>query len=202
VLCFASPEKNDLASNQAANQKIILVVGDSLSSAYNLPEEQGWVHLLSRRLQQSASTRGFLVVNSSVGGATTAAALQRLPALLKQHSPSLVLLEIGANDGLQGKPVPYITDNLVRLIELSRNSGAQVILIGVQLPPNYGARYTKPFFDQYEMLAQKYQLPLVPFLLEGVAGDNSLMQPDRLHPTAAAQPRVLENVWAILKQHL
>lgn len=189
-------------ADQTAAPRTLLVVGDSLSAAYNLAEEQGWVYLLQQRLQQSKYRSKYTIVNSSVSGATSAAALQRLPALLKQYSPSLVILEIGANDGLQGKPVSHITNNLSRLIEMCLQADARVILTGIQLPPNYGARYTQPFFKQYASLAEKYQLPLVPFLLEGVAGNNMLMQPDRLHPTAAAQARVLDNVWAILKQQL
>jgi len=182
--------------------KTLLIVGDSLSAAYNLAEQQGWVYLLQQRLAQSEAYQHYNVINASVGGATSAAALQRLPALLKTHQPDLVILEIGANDGLQGKPVPYITNNLKQLIEQSINSGADVILVGIRLPPNFGKRYTEPFFAQYAALAEEYQLPLVPFLLEGVAGNNALMQADRLHPTAKAQPLILDNVWPILEGEL
>lgn len=195
VLRLASP-------TSAAEAPVILVVGDSLSAAYNLAEEQGWVHLLEQRLSTQASFKHYKVVNASVGGATSSAALQRLPALLKLHEPQVTLLEMGANDGLQGKPVPYITQNLSKLIELCRASKSKVVLIGIRLPPNYGRRYTDPFFDQYAQLADKYQLPLVPFLLEGIAGDNTLMQSDRLHPTAKAQAQILENVWPILQSVL
>lgn len=183
---------------------MILVVGDSLSAAYNLAEKEGWVHLLNQRLGGSEDPvlSRYRVVNASVGGATSSAALQRLPALLAAHTPDIVILEIGGNDGLQGKPVPYITRNLEQLIVLSRQAGAQVLLTGIRLPPNFGQRYTDPFFNQYAQLAEKYQLPLVPFLLEGVAGNDALMQQDRIHPTAEAQSRILDNVWPILQKLL
>ena len=180
--------------------KKLLVVGDSLSAAYNLAEEQGWVALLAKRLQERES--GYQAINASVGGATSAAALQRLPSLLDLHKPALVILEMGANDGLQGKPVSYISANLKHLIELCLARGIRVVMVGIQLPPNYGKRYTAPFYNQYAQLAEKYQLPLVPFLLEGVAGNNALMQADRLHPTAEAQPIILETVWRILEEEL
>lgn len=182
---------------------VLLVVGDSLSAAYNLAEEKGWVYLLAQRVNKHPTFKqSYRVVNASVGGATSAAALQRLPALLKEHSPAMVLLEMGANDGLQGKPIPYITANLSKLIDLCRDYDAKVVLVGIRIPPNYGKRYTEPFFNQYAALAQKYQLPLVPFLLDGVVGNSELMQNDRLHPTAEAQPQILETVWSILKDVL
>lgn len=182
---------------------VLLVVGDSLSAAYNLAEEQGWVSLLEQKLNKHPNFKhSYRVVNASVGGATSAAALQRLPSLLKAYSPRVVILEMGANDGLQGKPVPYITNNLSQLIDLCLERKAKVVLIGIRIPPNYGKRYTEPFFNQYAELAHKYQLSLVPFLLEGVAGDSQLMQQDRLHPTAEAQSLALDNVWVILKDVL
>ena len=187
----------------APSSKPLLIVGDSLSAAYNLAEEQGWVHLLQQRLKTDEQYRGlYTVVNASAGGATSAAALQRLPALLILHQPAIVVLEMGANDGLQGKPIAYITQNLRELIILSQQAGAKVVLTGIRIPPNFGKRYTEPFFNQYSALAVEYSLPLVPFLLAGVAGDSSLMQADRLHPTAEAQPIVLDNVWPILKEVL
>ncbi|WP_083607980.1 arylesterase [Teredinibacter haidensis] len=185
-----------------AEQKLnLLVVGDSLSAAYNLAEEQGWVYLLQQRIDlQSEYGARYRVVNASVGGATSAAALQRIPSLLQQYQPHIVILEMGANDGLQGKPIPYITRNLGKLIELSQKAGAKVVLTGIHLPPNYGKRYTEPFFNQYKLLSREYDLPLVPFLLEDVATHNHLMQADRLHPTAEAQSIVLDNVWVILEK--
>lgn len=178
----------------------ILVLGDSLSAAYNMPREAGWVNLLRERLQQVMP--GTTVVNGSVSGATTAAGLQVLPRHLQEHNPTLVILELGANDGLQGKPIPYITRNLQRMIDLARKAGADVVLVGVRLPPNYGAGYTEPFFNQYAQLAENYQLAYVPFILDGVAGNDSLMQEDGLHPVAAAQPKVLANVWPAVAREL
>lgn len=180
---------------------VILVVGDSLSAAHNLAAEQGWVALLQERLAspQHNGFQQYQVVNASVGGATTSAALQRLPSLLAEYSPAVVVLEIGGNDGLQGKPVPYITRNLETLIKLSKQHAAKVVLTGIRIPPNLGQRYTEPFFNQYAALAEKYQLALVPFLLEGVATKPELMQADRIHPTAEAQPIILDNLWPILQ---
>lgn len=178
----------------------ILVLGDSLSAAYNIPREAGWVNLLRNKLQ--AILPNMTITNASVSGATTAAGLQLLPTHLQRHQPTLVILELGANDGLQGKPISYVTANLKRLIELSLESGAEVILVGVQLPPNYGAGYTRPFFDQYAELSREYSLTYVPFILEGVAGRDELMQEDGLHPEAQAQPRVLANLWPAIVETL
>ncbi len=176
--------------------KKVLVLGDSLSAAYKLPAERGWVYLLQQRLRdQGAATQ---VVNASVSGATTAAGLQILPGALATHSPDVVLIELGANDGLQGKPVPYIRKNLQQLITLAQATGAKVVLLGVRLPPNFGARYTEPFFAQYAALAVQNNLTLVPFILKGVAGQSGLMMEDGLHPNAEGQLHVLENVWAEL----
>ncbi len=178
----------------------ILVLGDSLSAAYNIPREAGWVNLLRNKLQTILPSAS--ITNASVSGATTAAGLQLLPAHLQRHQPTLVILELGANDGLQGKPIPYITANLKRLIELSLESGAEVILVGVRLPPNYGAGYTKPFFNQYGELSREYSLSYVPFILEDVAGRDELMQEDGLHPKAQAQPQVLANLWPAIVETL
>lgn len=178
----------------------ILVVGDSLSAAYKLAEDQGWVHLMAERLKQKKPA--VTVVNASVSGATTAGGLQLLPTALKDHQPDLVILELGANDGLQGKPVPYIRRNLQKLIKTSLDSGAKVVLVGIKLPPNFGSRYTEPFYAQYAQLAEEFELARVPFLLEGVAGDSDLMMSDGLHPNAKAQPKVLENVWPVVKNLL
>jgi len=136
---------------------------------------------------------------SGLRGATTAAGLQTLPVALKKHQPDIVILEMGGNDGLQGKPVALIKRNLEQLIKISQDAGARVLLIGMRLPPNLGSRYTEPFFQQYAELAKKYQLAYIPFLLEGVAGNEQLMQADGIHPTAQAQERILENVWPTLE---
>lgn len=183
-----------------ARAATLLVMGDSLSAGYGIDAQDGWVQLLAERLaQQDASHR---VINASISGETSRGGLDRLPALLEEHQPALVLLELGANDGLRGYPVPRITSNLSRMIELSQRAGAQVILLGIQLPPNMGARYTEPFFDQYASLAEQYDLRYLPFLLEGVALTDALMQDDGLHPTAAAQPLVLDNVWPLVQSAL
>jgi len=140
----------------------------------------------------------YHVVNGSVSGETTAGGLARLPAVLNTSKPDLVLLELGGNDGLRGLPVRTIRQNLRQMIELSQAAGARVLLIGIQIPPNYGPRYTEPFYDQYEELAREYGLTLIPFLLEGIAENSTLMQDDGIHPTAEAQPMIVDNVWPVL----
>lgn len=181
----------------AAQQPLLMVMGDSLSAAYNLPVESGWVSLLEQRLQQQGYS--WRVVNASVSGETTGGGLTRLPELLRQHQPKIVLLELGANDGLRGQPPQRITANLNQMIQLSQEAGAEVLLLGILLPPNYGPRYLQQFEQIYPQLAKQHQLPLVPFLLEGVADNPALMQQDGLHPTAEAQPRILDTVWVELK---
>ncbi len=176
--------------------KKILVVGDSLSAAYKLPSEKGWVHLMQQKLSETHPA--YQVINASISGATTAAGFSVMKKSLALHQPDIVILELGANDGLQGKPVSYIQNNLDELISMAKQSGATVLLLGIRLPPNFGSRYTQPFFEQFGVLAKKHQLPLVPFLLEGVAGRPEFMMQDGLHPTADAQPLVLENVWPML----
>ncbi|WP_036240529.1 arylesterase [Marinospirillum insulare] len=180
----------------AAERPVILVMGDSLSAAYNIPTSAGWVSLLEERLKKRTD---WQVINASISGETTSGGLTRLPALLRQHQPSLVLLELGANDGLRGLPPQLITNNLEKMLTLSEESGAKVMLIGILLPPNYGPAYLAKFEQTYPQLAKKHQLPLLPFLLEGVADQPSLMQEDGLHPTAEAQPKILENLWVELK---
>lgn len=181
----------------AAQQPLLMVMGDSLSAAYNLPVESGWVSLLEQRLQQQGYS--WRVVNASVSGETTGGGLTRLPELLRQHQPQIVLLELGANDGLRGQPPQRITANLDQMIQLSQEAGAEVLLLGILLPPNYGPRYLQQFEQIYPQLAKQHQLPLVPFLLEGVADNPALMQQDGLHPTAEAQSRILDTVWVELK---
>lgn len=181
----------------ARDRHTVLVLGDSLSAAYSMPAEEGWVSLLQMRIekQELAAT----VVNASVSGATTAAGLQIATGALEEHQPTIVLLQLGANDGLQGKPLNYIRQNLVRLIAMSKEAGAEVVLLGVRIPPNYGDAYAIPFFEQYSELAKEHELALVPFFLEGIAGNPDLMMTDGLHPRSLAQPMVLDNVWPVLK---
>lgn len=185
----------------AGSEVKIVVMGDSLSAAYYIPLESGWVSLLDQRLQKKGNLQVKLI-NSSISGATTAAGLQTLPALLRNEKPQLVILEMGGNDGLQGKPISLITKNLEKLILHARAADAEVLLIGMRLPPNLGSRYTEPFFQQYAQLAEKYHLAYVPFLLEGVAGNAKLMQEDGVHPTEHAQALLLDNVWPTLEKLL
>lgn len=182
---------------QSAVAGTVLIVGDSISAAFGLDTRAGWVALLEKRLAQ----QGFddKVVNASITGDTSANGLARLPAQLAAHKPDLVLLELGGNDGLRGMPVAQLQQNLASMIDLSRKAGAEVLLLGMQLPPNYGARYTKAFAQVYQTLADEKKVALVPFLLEGVGGVPTLMQADGVHPTAGAQAKLLENVWPTLK---
>lgn len=175
----------------------ILVLGDSLSAGYGVPEGRGWVALMRQRVEQRLP--GTEVINASISGETTQGGLTRLPALLSRHKPDLVVVELGANDGLRGTPLPLIRQNLLQLIRLSQDAGARVLLIGMRLPPNYGPRYTDGFHKLFADVAQARQVPDVPFLMDGVALDRSLLQSDGLHPTEAAQPRLLENVWPYLE---
>lgn len=180
-------------------QPKILVFGDSLSAAYGIPREQGWVTLLQQQLEQQSLNHQ--VVNASISGETTSGGLSRLKPLLNQHQPDLVLIELGANDGLRGLPIVDMRRNLTAMIEMSQQAGAKVALIGILIPPNYGPRYTQEFRETYTMLARQYKLPLVPFLLDGIAGKADLILDDGLHPTSAAQAIILENVWKVLAPH-
>ena len=174
----------------------ILVVGDSLSAAYRIPETRSWVALLARRLPDRR------IVNASISGETSAGGRARLPGLLARFAPRIVVIELGANDGLRGQPIDRLRENLAAMIRQARDHGAAALLVGMELPPNYGRRYTTAFRRVYRELARAYRVPLVPFLLAGVATVPSLMQADGLHPTAAAQPRILETVWPVLEELL
>jgi len=183
------------ADSGVADTKL-LVVGDSLSAAYNLAFEDGWVHRLGLRL--SASDCPVTVVNAAISGETSAGGLARLPKLLDDHQPAIVMIELGGNDGLRGFPVGDLRDNLDAMIRLSREAGAKVLLLGIQIPTNYGRRYTEALAGVYPDLAESHGLPLVPFLLEGVVGQPGMLQADGIHPTAAAQPTLVDNVWPAL----
>ncbi|BAU74785.1 arylesterase [Metapseudomonas furukawaii] len=182
---------------QEAMAGTVLVVGDSISAALGLESSQGWVSLLEKRLVEKGYDKQ--VVNASISGDTSAGGLSRLPALLAEHKPELVIIELGGNDGLRGQPPAQLQQNLAGMIDSSRAQGAAVLLLGMRLPPNYGARYTSAFAKVYSDLAEQKQVPLVPFFLEGVGGVPELMQPDGIHPQANAQPRLLENVWPTLE---
>ncbi len=174
----------------------MLVFGDSLSAAHGLRADQGWVALLQKRLQQEGY--GYQVVNASVSGETTAGGKARLPRALAQHKPAVVVLELGANDGLRGLPLKDARENLEAMIDASRHAGARVLLLGILIPPNYGPKYSSGFADMYKRIARERKLPLVPFLLDGVALNPDLMQQDGLHPKAEGEPQVLDNVWPYL----
>ncbi len=180
-----------------AGTPTILVLGDSLSAAYGIPAEQGWVDLLQRRLMENGLPHR--VVNASISGDTTSGGLSRLPAALARERPALVVLELGANDGLRGQSLDVMADNLARMIELSQQAGARVALAEMRIPPNYGPAYTQKFQSIFGELAARYDVTLIPFLLDGVAGDRTLIQDDGLHPSAEAQPRILDNVWLVLE---
>jgi acyl-CoA thioesterase-1 len=188
-----------LAAPAASTSKspTLLVLGDSISAGYGIQIEEGWVALLQGRLREQGY--GYQVVNASVSGETTAGGLARLPRALRLHEPRIVIIELGGNDGLRGLPLAMIRKNLERMIVASRSAGALVLLVGVRMPVNYGAQYTAGFHANYQDLAKRYRTPLVPFILEGVALDQRLMQADGIHPTAAAQRQLLDNVWPVLR---
>ncbi len=172
---------------------MILVLGDSLSAGYGISTNSGWVALLQQRLEQQGYPQR--VVNASISGDTTSGGLARLPQALAQHRPQLVILELGANDGLRGLPLEEMRRNLATIIDRSREQGATLLLAGVRLPPNYGALYVKKFHDVYRQLAQNHKVAFVPHLLAGVGGRADLIQADGLHPRANAQGLILNNVW-------
>ncbi|WP_370663829.1 arylesterase [Massilia violaceinigra] len=173
--------------------KTVLVLGDSLSAEYGLSRGAGWVALLEQKLK--AEKIDAAVVNASISGETTSGGRARLPALLTQHKPDIVVIELGANDGLRGLPVPAAETNMRTMIELAQKNKARVLLVGMRIPPNYGRDYTERFFGMYKSLSTQYKAPLVPFMLDGVADKPALFQPDRLHPNAQAHPVILANIW-------
>ena len=175
-----------------AERQSILVLGDSISAAYGMSVQQGWVALLARRLEHDHPDVD--VINASISGETTVGGLRRLPGLLAQHKPDIVLLELGANDGLRGYPIDSLRKNLQKLVELSQRSGAELVMVQMEIPPNYGRRYTQAFHDSYTLISDNTTSILTPFILEGVAGNPSLIQADGLHPTVDAQPRLMANL--------
>lgn len=185
------------ASAIANEAPVILVFGDSLSASYGIREDQGWVTLLQEKLE----SEGFphRVVNASVSGETSSGGLARLPASLESHAPDLVILELGGNDGLRGLPIQTLEDNLQSMIDMIKQADAEVLLAGIQIPPNYGPRYTEPFAKIFPTLAERESLPLVPFLIDGIAQQPELMQSDGIHPKAEAQSMIVDNVWPVLK---
>ena len=177
--------------------RTLLVIGDSLSAAYGMEMPSGWVALLGKRLQQE--NLDYRVINASISGDTTANGLTRLPRLLAQHKPAVVIIELGGNDGLRGLSLEQMKHNISAMVAKAKDRRARVLLVGIQLPPNYGKTYTERFQAIYREIATEQRVPLVPSLLEGIATRNDLMQLDRIHASAGAQPRMLENVWPHLR---
>ena len=177
-----------------------MVFGDSLSAAYNLNVDQGWVRIVARRIE--AAKLPWTVVNASVSGETTAGGLRRISGDLKAHSPTIVVVELGANDALRGQPVPGMRKNLEEIVRQVKQARAEPLLVGMMIPPNYGIDYATQFHAMFASLARKVNAPLVPFLLEGMADKPELFQADQVHPTAAAQERIADNVWSVLEPML
>lgn len=187
------------APGLASSPAVILVVGDSLSAEYGIGRGTGWVALLQQRLDKDK--RAARVVNASISGDTTAGGRSRLPALLQQHRPTHVVIELGGNDALRGLPISGTRDNLSTMVRAAQAAGAQALLVGMQVPPNYGKAYTDAFAGVFAEVAQANKAALVPFLLKGVAdvpNAEALFQPDRIHPREAAHPVMLDNIWPVL----
>lgn len=194
---FLSAGLGLLLLSQGAVAGTVLVVGDSISAAFGLDTRVGWVSKLQQRMREEG--HDDRIVNASISGDTSAGGQARLPALLAAHKPELVIIELGGNDGLRGQQPAQLQQNLSSMIDKSRAAGAKVLLLGMRIPPNYGPRYTKAFEDAFSTVAEEKQVPFVPFFLEGVGGVPELMQADGIHPAAAAQDKLLENVWPALK---
>lgn len=182
---------------QASAQRSVLVYGDSLSAAYGISQARGWVALLGEKLKREHPY--YIVANASISGETTSGGASRIAAALLRHRPAVVIVELGGNDGLRGLPVAQMKIHLAAIIEQSQKAGARVLLVGIRLPPNYGPEYTRSFESVYGELARRYKTALVPHLLEGLGGKRELFQPDGIHPTEAAQARIMEQVWAGLR---
>ncbi|MFD1438461.1 arylesterase [Acinetobacter terrae] len=178
--------------------KTIMILGDSISAGYGIQAQQGWVHLLQKRLEQQYPKQ-HKVVNASVSGETTSGALARLPKLLQIHKPHIVVIELGGNDGLRGQSPLLIQKNLAHLIQQSQKAKATVLVFGMKIPPNYGTAYSKAFEKNYKIVSQQYKVKLLPFFLEGIAGKKNLMQQDLVHPNANAQSILLNNAYPYIK---
>ncbi|MFA0812797.1 arylesterase [Microbulbifer epialgicus] len=185
---------------QANTADTLLVLGDSISAAYGINEEQGWVQLLRERLQEKG--KKVRVVNASISGETTSGGLTRLPRLMEEYNPRWLIVELGGNDGLRGYPLQSLQRNLMEMVKLAKNSGAEVLLLGMRIPPNYGRAYTSAFAAVYPKVAKSEQVGLVPFFLETVALAEGAMQADGIHPTAKAQPALLDHVWPCVESLL
>lgn len=187
----------------AAQARSVLVVGDSLSAEYGIARGTGWVALLSERLAKEK--KPWQVVNASISGDTTSGGRSRMAALLRQHTPAVVVIELGGNDALRGLPLQSTADNLRTMVQAAKASGARVLLVGMQVPPNYGQSYSAKFAEVFVEISKEQKTALVPFLLKGIADGpdaSDLFQADRIHPRAEAHPRMLENVWPALERLL
>lgn len=187
------------AQNPTEGTTKILVMGDSLSAGYGIDIEQGWVNLLEIELTKNHAIQ---IINASVSGETSSGGNTRLPTLLAEHKPDIVILELGGNDALRGQPLKLLQKNLQSMIDASKKIEAKILLAGMQIPPNYGARYSNQFKELYPKLAEENQLGLIPFLLDGIGGNEALMQRDGIHPTADAQPIIVKNVLPELEKLL
>ena len=186
-----------LAAQAAFAARTVMIFGDSLSAAYNLSAGEGWVDLLDKRI--AGAGLPWHVVNASISGETTSGGASRLAADIKRNRPAIVVIQLGTNDALRGLPIAGMRDNLERMIRMVRQARAEPVLVGLMIPPNYGIDYANEFRGLYPGLAAKHRVPLVPFLLEGIADKPDLFQRDQLHPTAAAQPRIAANVWPAIE---
>lgn len=192
LLCLSLPQAN-ATENTPLQHQTILVLGDSISAGFGIKKEEGWVALLSKKLQQEQLQ--YSLINVSISGETTSGGANRLDKLLQKHQPKLIILELGGNDGLRGTSLKLMNQNLSYMINLSREKGAEVLLLGMRIPPNYGQIYSERFAKQYSLIATKFNVKLVPFLLTGIAGHQGMMQADGIHPTKNAQPIMVKNVW-------
>lgn len=192
----AEQESVQSSKNESTPKGVILVFGDSISAAYGMDQELGWVHLLSERFKKDGIP--YRLVNTSVSGETTGGGLVRLPKTLDVHQPDIVIIELGGNDGLRGYPISKIQDNLLALTQTAKAAGARVLLVGMVLPPNYGQRYTQAFEKLFTDIASSQQVPVLPFLLDGVTTSRKLLQRDGIHPTEEAQPLLVNEIWPLL----
>ena len=190
----------NLSAAEQNHHKTILVVGDSISAGFGIPMQQGWVALLGKELQRRGTQ--ISVINASISGDTTQGGLTRLPGLLKTHQPDLVVLELGGNDGLRGTPIKRVKYNLSQMIQLCREANSDIVLAGMQIPPNYGRKYTQSFRETFPTLATEYKTLLIPFLLKQVVEKQGLMQADGIHPTEPAQPLILAEALPVIEQWL
>ncbi len=195
-----NPINQSTTGQNALNPNTLLIMGDSLSAAYGVQTENGWVSLLRNRLEDNG--HDWTVVNASISGETTDGGLRRLPDLLSRHAPAIVIIELGGNDGLRGFQPSVIEQNLAQMIELTRDAGARPLLVGMQIPPNYGPRYTSMFAAIYPKLADSHNTGLVPFFLDGIYNQNGMMQEDGIHPSSQAQQKLLDNLWPALEPML